>query len=652
MLGDEPLPVPLGLPEVYGPLADDALDVAEATGGHSGVEVGATAVRSVEDLRHAVRQALGEEEYSKHAEQLEGLSAESLEELLAGFSDGSGSGGAAAAETAGHLQADAGAHVSSGPASESARTPAELLDLIRLAVGEEAFADMWPQLEGLQASQLEELWVSMPAPDAAAAPAQCGIGASPAGSASAPPTVPPVDLTGISSARAEELRGLIRQNLGEEQYTKHSAQLVELGVESLEDLLESLTSGDAGEAGGGGEGDTIERPRTPEDLARIPARELTLEVMVKATTKKAKKGETQQQLLSRVTHLQLAEKKLTALGDLVHRCAALKVLYLSENRLHSIGPLPAGLESAFLQDNQIWQMGTWTQRLPQLQILNLNDNRLSLVEGLGQCRQLRELFVRRQRLPSGCCLNFAPGTLHTIADSLQVLDVAENALTDLTPLACLQGLQRLDASHNALASVSAVTPVLQNASRLHGLKLEGNPFCAVGRYRDEVVLHSHSLQELDGKEIGSRERVFVQEIAQRRRQRSQSRKRTPSAPPHPDGGGSAAGNSPRSGGQRHRTGASESPRNRCPSGASAGSRRSFSGEGRPPSGAAPQEAGMVGGGAPGRALRRAAKGDESSSLPRLPPLLPGAAGAGASPMLKADHGALAARRGQRQIDVA
>lgn len=581
----EHLPVPLGEPEVYGPplSARAPPEDSEARGQTPGsASDGPESARAAE-LRRALCEALGEEEYLKHASQLEGLSADSLDDILAGLGSNDGASCAAA------------------------------------------------PVEASTCGQADE------------APEQGDVsGGGPPGH-TGPPVVPPVDLTGVGTGKAEELRVRLREVLGEEQFAKHAAQLSELGIESLQDLLDSLTKDDEC-ADGSSARDGLERPSMPEDLAANlgNCRELTLPLLAKGTTQKARKGESQNELLARLTHLQLSEKKLSVLGDLVHRtCPGLRVLYLSENRLHSIGALPAGLESVFLQDNEIWEMSSWSEKLPHLQTLNLNDNRVSLVDGLSSSSRLQELSVRRQRQPDGSQLQFAPGTLAAIGCSLRVLDVAENSLTSLEPLSGLTSLLRLDATRNALASMAAVTPLLRSARDLRTLKLEGNPLCAAGqRYRDEVVVQAHNLQELDGKEIGSRERVFVHELSQRRRQRSQSRKRTPSESPHPDGERQGSG-----GARPPRMGASESPRGRCPSGGSSGPRRTLSSQGSrslAQDNAAFAAAGAMGG-PPVRVLRKG-KGAESdsSSLPRLPPLLPAVAGA--------DMGTKKMR--QRQIDIA
>ena len=71
---------------------------------------------------------------------------------------------------------------------------------------------------------------------------------------------------------------------------------------------------------------------------------------------------------------------------------------------------------------------------------------------------------------------------------------------------------------------------MRSAFDLRHLKLERNPLCAKGRYRDEVVLLAHKLEELDGRNVGRGEHIFLQELNQRRQQRDKS-KRTPSAPP-------------------------------------------------------------------------------------------------------------------------
>lgn len=276
-------------------------------------------------------------------------------------------------------------------------------------------------------------------------------------------------------------------------------------------------------------------PEAPDWLAGAPAREPTLAMLCKGTTMKPKPEESKTSLLQRVTHLQLSDKCLTVLGNIVHKhCPKLKNLYLSDNQLHTMGSLCHNLEVLVLQSNELWEMGTWSNNLPRLESLDLRDNRFSLVEGLSQSFGLRELVLSGQRGPGP--LRFQSSTLRAISPGLRSLDIARNGVTDVTPLMFLSRLERLDVSENALGSMKVVAPALNAMRMLTWLRLEGNPLCQTERrYRDDVVSISLQLEELDGKTVSRNEKAYLGQIRQRRGERDgavhRGRSRGPSAPP-------------------------------------------------------------------------------------------------------------------------
>lgn len=530
------------------------------------------------------------------------------------------------------LVAAASAHPEDG-----ARSVEELHRLIREALGDEEYSLHAPQLAQLGADSLENLLNGF-------------SGNSSMDSAGSPPTD---EVAGDRTRSADELRQLLREAIGVDEYSKHAAHLAELGIESLEALLKRMMGAGDGEAEGPSahtdEDEGHHVPTMPADLAGLPRREPSLEMLGKATTQRRRQGETQEHLLARVTHLHLEGKHLTVLGDLVHTtCLGLRVLYLADNRIHTLGNVGSKLEALHLQGNSIWDLDSWSQRLPHLEILDLGDNRLSHVDGLCQSFSLRKLILRGQRGPG---LSFSEATLNAISRSLRILDVAQNGLVDLTCFACLRRLERLDASNNALASLDVVLPVLRSATELQTLELVGNPLCKASgaRYRDEVIALAASLQELDGRALLPGENVFFRELNQRRRQRLNSRRRGPSAPP--DLGGDRGGD------RSMRNDASEPSlemgpgmRRRIPSEERFGGRQA---DRESPSSQRSMSERRQGGGIPALLARPANLGRQSkepNALPsgstaRLPPLLPNAGGGGRPALIARD-------RSRRQIDSA
>jgi len=248
----------------------------------------------------------------------------------------------------------------------------------------------------------------------------------------------------------------------------------------------------------------------------------TMAVLFKATKQRQLPDQTKEEFFSRLTHLHMERKGLDGLGDIMGKmCTRVRVLYLADNRLRAMGPLPPSLEVLQIPGNQLTEMLSWSMELPRLHVLDIRDNRLSAVEGLRSSRHLRELFVSGQQCNNA--LKFDPATIATVSNSLQVLDVGRNQLDNLAPLAGLHTLERLDATRNFCRTVESVAPALRTMPRMLSLAVEGNPlWTEVPKCRDELLLLAEKLEELDGKPIQPGEHVFLMELTKRRRARSRS----------------------------------------------------------------------------------------------------------------------------------
>mmetsp|Transcript_30103 Transcript_30103/g.55651 ORF Transcript_30103/g.55651 Transcript_30103/m.55651 type:complete len:548 (-) Transcript_30103:100-1743(-) len=258
----------------------------------------------------------------------------------------------------------------------------------------------------------------------------------------------------------------------------------------------------------------------PADLIDAPAREPSQAMLVKATSMRQHQGQSAEQFLVKLTHLHLAQHRLTSLGEATRLCPKVRVLYLEGNRIQRLPAVHRTCESLLVQSNDIWELSDWTQNLPNLRTLDLSNNRLSVFSGLDSCNQLEDLSLRGQRSTSPLYLH--PPTLQVMARSLSKLDVARNRMTDLSPLAVLSCLERLDAGENEIVELSALNTALTGMRRLSNLRLQENPLCRwLRRYRDEVVtLAGPCLSELDGKAVTPTERQFLAELQRRRRNSS------------------------------------------------------------------------------------------------------------------------------------
>jgi len=227
--------------------------------------------------------------------------------------------------------------------------------------------------------------------------------------------------------------------------------------------------------------------------------------------------------LCKVTHVHIQNKGLTSLNAM-QPCSNLKVVYAYENKICDISGLPRSLESLYLHDNDLWSMQGWSDALPNLKLLHLQRNCIDCLEGLQSSGRLEELSLTCQRSLQGPLLLDA-SALRAISPGLRKLDISGNGISDISPLQVLRGLQSLTARDNAIFELTSVRPVL-HASQLSVLSLHNNPVTKQQRYRDDIVVESRTLRELDGKEITDKEKMFLRQLAERRKVAAQKKLRS------------------------------------------------------------------------------------------------------------------------------
>lgn len=103
--------------------------------------------------------------------------------------------------------------------------------------------------------------------------------------------------------------------------------------------------------------------------------------------------------------------------------------------------------------------------------------------------------------PAGPSLEFDPASIAAISKTLRVLFCKACRLTSCEGLRGLTSLRKLDLSHNNLAHLSDLEPLLRPASCLTWLDLRSNPLCRAPKYREGVTMMSDSLVTLDGEPI-------------------------------------------------------------------------------------------------------------------------------------------------------
>ncbi|XP_030300553.1 protein phosphatase 1 regulatory subunit 42 [Calypte anna] len=236
---------------------------------------------------------------------------------------------------------------------------------------------------------------------------------------------------------------------------------------------------------------------------------LTLDLIARSVTHKNRKEEDVGQYLRKITHLNLSDKNIDAIGDF-SLCKNLRVLYLYDNQISQIQNLDfaSNITHLYLQNNCISCIENLSS-LKNLEKLYLGGNCIVVVEGLDKIEKIRELHIESQNLPPGEKLLFDLRTLRSLAKSLAVLNISNNNIDELEELAVLENLSYLKAVDNKLQHMKDLEVVLTKWTKLRRMELTGNPVCQKPKYRDNIVVQSPTLESLDGKEIKEIERQFL-----------------------------------------------------------------------------------------------------------------------------------------------
>ena len=121
-------------------------------------------------------------------------------------------------------------------------------------------------------------------------------------------------------------------------------------------------------------------------------------------------------------------------------------------------------------------------RLPNLEVLWLNDNLLSKLQGLDYNFRLKHLYLHNNSITTLC-----------------------NASCCITKLRHLETLQL---QGNQLQDLKATLEVLSKLVNLRKLGLSNNPLALEGSYREATIFAIPSLEHLDSSASGCQERLF------------------------------------------------------------------------------------------------------------------------------------------------
>lgn len=109
-------------------------------------------------------------------------------------------------------------------------------------------------------------------------------------------------------------------------------------------------------------------------------------------------------------------------------------------------------------------------------------------------------------------------SLAAISGSIKILDIPNSRVINTKPLYYLEGLDTLNLKDNLISDFEhQICPILQTMNCLRILNLSKNPVTSITKYRDQVVLLSRSVQELDGKDVMESERKYLVSLISRKK---------------------------------------------------------------------------------------------------------------------------------------
>lgn len=240
----------------------------------------------------------------------------------------------------------------------------------------------------------------------------------------------------------------------------------------------------------------------PQDLS------ISYNTVVKAARSQTKnKTDPGANVLKKVKSLDLSGKSYTVIANLNY-CFSLQMLSLSNNSITQITGLEnlKNLRILNLESNLI-QIIEGLGALENLEKMYLDFNYIKRIEGLEPLVRLQEMWVSNQQGQGQMSMD--ENSIVVISPSLRKLGLAGNQIEDISLLWYLDGLVELDLSNNSIPFCEDLYKVLSCLRYLQRLRLTGNPVAKRLKYRDEMILWGHNLQELDNKNILPNEKEYL-----------------------------------------------------------------------------------------------------------------------------------------------
>jgi Leucine Rich repeats (2 copies) len=242
---------------------------------------------------------------------------------------------------------------------------------------------------------------------------------------------------------------------------------------------------------------------------------ISLSSVIRAARSQTKnKTDNSETVLRKVKSLDFSNKKLTQINNL-NQCSTLQFLCLSNNSITQMSGLEQltqlrilSIESNLIQ--KIENLGSFSL----LEKLYLDMNYIQKLEGLEGLFRLEELMISNQVISNP--MEIEENSIVAVSQSLKKLGLSGNKLNDISLLWYLDSLQLLDLTNNNIVFSEDLYKVLSCTKSLCHLKLLGNPVSKRPKYRDEMILWTRDLKELDDKNILINEKEYIYNLKSKR----------------------------------------------------------------------------------------------------------------------------------------
>ncbi|CAG9328253.1 unnamed protein product [Blepharisma stoltei] len=207
----------------------------------------------------------------------------------------------------------------------------------------------------------------------------------------------------------------------------------------------------------------------------------------------------------------------------------LKSIKIPENPLSDIGKLSEKrilkiAQTAFISDLRelnLSKRGLSTfdsndrfdiSKLSNLQVLDLSENYLTSLKGVGDCKNLTYLNVSKNSITDVTPLSNL--------QKLKIFKASKNKIKDISPLGKCKRLTELKLNGNLLVNFSVVLSIFKNFHRLSKLSIMNNP-CMINLKNSRTeILSNLWLEELDRADVKMESKLLAREKSKSNKKQS------------------------------------------------------------------------------------------------------------------------------------